>query len=96
MFLPETIIFVFVSNYWTPKAPNANPWDPHGPPMGPNALETVFGRANVLKPSVFTARSASLELVARAPGSARSPGSGVSKCCSDLPSTRAGGQDDGS
>ena len=23
-------------------------------------------------------------------------GSGVSKCCSDLPSTRAGGQDDGS
>jgi len=24
------------------------------------------------------------------------PGSGVKKCCSDLPSTRAGGQDDGS
>ena len=32
----------------------------------------------------------------RARQARRAPGSGVSKCCSDLPSTRAGGQDDGS
>ena len=37
-----------------------------------------------------------LELASGAPGARGIPGSGVTKCCSDLPSTHAGGQDDGS
>ena len=36
------------------------------------------------------------ELASGASRARGAPGSGVSKCCSDPPSTRAGGQDDGS
>ena len=99
-----------VLSLWLPLAPFGSPWralglplpvlqGPFGEPLGHigNFIEnwTSFTEKCVKFTKLYSKHSF-WEFAPGATGAPGASGSGVMKCCSDLPSTRAGGQDDGS